>query len=80
MPGYTSEKMVVEYLQDILTQRPKLIVDKTGRWRSVEDFPAKSPQIAHLINEVNNQYLQRDVLGPWTIYQIIGEEHTLLFE
>jgi hypothetical protein len=80
MPGYTSEKMVVEYLQDILTQRPKLIVDKTGRWRSVEDFPAKSPQIAHLINEVNNQYLQRDVLGPWTIYQIIGEEHTLLFK
>jgi hypothetical protein len=69
LPTYTSEAMIVGFLQTLLENPPALIVDIKGGGISPEKYAIRTDQIDTLIGEVQEQYSLVHSIGPWQVYQ-----------
>lgn len=68
-PGYGSEEKVEEFLQDILQDPPKLIIDTLGVGINTNPFPVQSEQIEQAFYDLGELYQHQERIGNWEIYR-----------
>lgn len=67
--GYTNEKLIEEFLQDILRNQPRYIIDTKNPYTPIFDFPIHSLAIDRVIAEIQSYYPTTLDMGMWTIYE-----------
>jgi hypothetical protein len=67
--GYTTDAMVADYLSDLIMNPPQLVVDKSGKWISADNFAVKSDEIDLLIQEIRQHYSLEAQIGGWMLYR-----------
>jgi hypothetical protein len=68
-PGYVDEQMVLQFLEDIIHNRPRLIIDTRNPKTPMIDFPIHTEAIAKEAQYVRSHYRPTQVLGDWTFYE-----------
>lgn len=71
--GYVTEEKVCEFLDDILLNKPALIVDTGNPETPMFDFPVSSACITEKITQIRNQYRVTDPVDYMTAYRFVGE-------
>ena len=68
--GYTSEERILEFLDDIIENQPRLIIDTKSEQMPIFQFPIATEQIDNKINFISSSYSIIDEIDGWQIYQI----------
>lgn len=68
-PGYTSEKMIEEFLDDLIQGKPSLIVDTQNPQTPFGDFEVTSDKIVEYWDRIISNYSKKETLGSWTVYE-----------
>jgi len=68
--GYTSEERILEFLDDIINNQPRLIIDTNSEEMPIFQFPIATEQIENKINFISSSYSLTDEIDGWQIYQI----------
>jgi hypothetical protein len=71
--GYTTVEMVSTFLNAVLNNPPRLIVDEVGNGIRPENFSVSSAQIIDRISKIQANYALIDQIGPWKIYEYSGK-------
>ena len=71
-PKYVNEGMILDFLNDILTNRPRLILDTNNPSTPMYDFPIKTNKIETAIRNIQSGYRIRDIFNRWTVYEYKG--------
>ena len=67
--NYANEKMILEFLNDIIKNRPKLIIDTRNQKTPMFEFPIETESIQMAINDIQAHYPKVDNLNTWRVYQ-----------
>lgn len=70
--GYTDQKIVEEFLGDIVRNKPRLIIDTKNPETLIYDFGIASPKIEADLQFLQSNYQIEEELGPWTVYEYVG--------
>jgi len=70
--GYTNQKIVEEFLGDIVRNKPRLIIDTKNPETPIYDFGIFSPQIDSDLQLLQSSYKVEEEFGPWTVYEYVG--------
>jgi hypothetical protein len=70
--GYASQQNVEEFLDAIVQQKPRLIIDTLNSLTPIYDFGITSPRIEGNLQLLQSSYKVSKQLGPWTIYEYAG--------
>lgn len=65
--GYTNETIIVEFLDDLLQNKPKYIID-TGTQDSLYQFPISSELIVEKTSQLEGMYCPERRIDNWTLY------------
>ncbi len=68
-PGYTSEALILEFLRDLESNPPRLIIDPINDADPLFEFPISSPEIAATIKHILANYRTKELFGIWKIYE-----------
>ncbi len=68
-PRYTTPQMVTGFLNTLLANPPRLIVDKVDDGIQPDSFGATSSQITEMASALQSHYTLVKQYGPWKIYQ-----------
>lgn len=68
-PNYTHEALIVEFLDDILDNQPRLIIDTKNDELPLFSFPINTPAIQSRLTQVRSQYRVKEEVGGWTVYE-----------
>ena len=68
-PGYTTEAMIDEFLDDILQEQPRLIVDMHNPATPIFDFPIKTEALQDKIETLQATYHVKEDIGTWSVYE-----------
>jgi hypothetical protein len=71
LQGYATPSMTDTFLQDILVNKPRLIVDTYGQGLNVRVFVATSAQTAELLRQIQALYDKVDTVAGWDVYRLI---------
>jgi hypothetical protein len=71
--GYTTEVMVEEFLNAVISGQPALIIDKSGRWIQPDNFTVSSERIIEQCQIIQSDYALVDRIGIWNIYRFVGQ-------
>ena len=71
--GYGGKAYLSEFLNDILANKPRLIILEKGDTLSDFRFPRRDNQIGALMDQVKSRYTQSVELGDWLIYSYTGQ-------
>jgi hypothetical protein len=74
--GYTNEEMILEFLSDIVKNRPKIIIDTKHPSMPIYDFPIHSVKIDNQIAHIQSNYRTLGKVGVSTIYEYIESENS----
>jgi hypothetical protein len=69
--GYTNEKIIEEFLEDIVKNKPSLIIDTKNPKTPLYAFGISSPRIENAITLLRSNYKVKEQLGPWTVYEYV---------
>jgi hypothetical protein len=74
--GYTDEQMIVEFLDDLILKRPRLIIDTYNTRTPLYDFPINTPTIQQRIAYLECHYRIVDeiFLDNWTTYEYAASD------
>ena len=67
-PAYTNEGLILEFLDAILDQRPRMIVDTGNPATPIFDFPIMTPAIQQKVAAIQAVYRATGDLGGGTLY------------
>lgn len=70
--GYVDEKMIEEFLGDIVQKHPRLIIDTHNPTTPIYNFPIHSQAIDARIGYLQSHYQKVKVIDFWTIYKYRG--------
>jgi hypothetical protein len=65
--GYTNETIIVEFLDDLLQNKPKYIID-TGTQDPMYQFPLSSETIVEKTSQLEGMYCPERRIDNWTLY------------
>jgi hypothetical protein len=65
---YTNEQLIEEFLEGVIQNRPKLIIDTQNVMTPMYDFPIQTPTINADIAYLKSHYRPVDNLGAWKVY------------
>jgi 4-amino-4-deoxy-L-arabinose transferase-like glycosyltransferase len=71
-PAYTDERLILEFLDAILDQRPRVIVDTGNPATPIFDFPITTPAIERKIEAIQAIYRVAGDLGGGTLYEPVS--------
>jgi 4-amino-4-deoxy-L-arabinose transferase-like glycosyltransferase len=71
--GYGGKAYLSEFLNDILVNRPRLIIFSSNAKFSDFRFPRRDNQIGALMDQVKSRYTETVELGDWLIYRYTGD-------
>lgn len=69
MQRYTSEKMILEFMDDVIQNNPKLIIDTKNPSTPMYVFPIKSESIDEKISYLQSNYHFVENINSWSIYE-----------
>ena len=67
--NFVKEKSVLEFLNDIIQNRPVLIINTNNNTTPIFDFPVQTESIQKAVNTIQAHYHQVDNLDGWMVYQ-----------
>lgn len=67
--GYVDEKLVLEFLGDIIQNHPRLIIDTKDPTTPLYDFPIQTEKIKEDIVYLKSHYHNVHNLGTWIVYE-----------
>jgi hypothetical protein len=67
--GYTNETLIVEFLDAILAERPRMIIDTGNPATPIFDFPITTPAIQQRIEAIQAAYRMAGDLAGGTLYE-----------
>ncbi len=67
--SYVDEQMIEELLENILQNRPRLIINTYDSQTHIFEFPVHSEEISVKIDAVKAIYNQDEMIGYWTVYK-----------
>jgi len=72
--GYTDEQMIIEFLDDLIHKRPRLIVDTHNQYTPLYEFPIRTYAIQQRIAYLQCHYRLVDEmqLTEWDVYEYIA--------
>ncbi len=70
--GYASEELIDEFLQDLLLNHPRYIIDTKNPYTPIFDFPIHSQAIERDLATIQSQYQATEDVGTWTVYEYLG--------
>lgn len=76
MKGYGTPQITVGYLQDILKNKPALILSDSGIWFDLDSLKAvngSSPEVETLLDQISKQYTSLGVFYGWAFFKYMGE-------
>jgi hypothetical protein len=71
--GYTDEKMIIDFLEDILTHKPRLIIDTRNPLTPMYQFPIQSDAIRSRIASLQQHYRMRSSVDSWNVYEYVDK-------
>jgi hypothetical protein len=71
-PAYTNEGLILEFLDAILDQRPRMIVDTGNPATLIFDFPITTPAIQQRVEAIQATYRATGDLGGGTLYEPVS--------
>jgi 4-amino-4-deoxy-L-arabinose transferase-like glycosyltransferase len=71
--GYTNDQMVEAFLEDILENKPRLIIDAQDATMPFLSFPTSSPRSRSMANNVRSAYQSAGTLNSWIVYEYVGD-------
>jgi hypothetical protein len=74
--GYVDEKMILEFLEDIIQNRPSLIIDTKNHETPMYSFPIQTESIREDVEYLKTHYRMVEKLGNWDVYEYIESEST----
>ncbi|NCF69048.1 MAG: hypothetical protein GWP61_24065 [Chloroflexi bacterium] len=72
--GYADERLIEEFLEEIIKNKPRLIIDSRNPLTPLYNFGITSPQIEESINTLRTHYQFREGFETWTIYEYVEGE------
>jgi hypothetical protein len=69
--GYTSEKIVGEFLSDIIDNKPSLIIDTQNSRTPFMEFPVNSNEIDAQLEYLKSHYLEKEKYKAWIVYEYV---------
>lgn len=67
--GFSNQKMIKEFLDDILLRHPKFIIDTKNSVTPFLKFEISSPEIQKKINEIKGEYFEVNRVGNWIVFE-----------
>ena len=71
--GYVDDKMIKEFLQDLIINPPQLIVDTRNPITPIFELPDLNKDDSRTMEEIKSNYEAVDTINSWTIYQYIDQ-------
>jgi len=71
MIGYSNEKIINEFIQDIIRHKPKFIIDTKNKRCPIFNFPIESHKIDAGIANIKSHYRIKEDIRSWTVYEYI---------
>ena len=72
--GYANENNIEEFLDDLLHERPKFIIDTCNSTTPLYEFPVKSAGITERIHLLKSRYRIADNVRDWTVYEYKSDD------
>ncbi len=70
---FTTEDLVLEFLDDLIENRPKLILNSGGKHEPIFEFPVDSEAIRQKIEQVRSAYEVVDEVNAWLVLRAISQ-------
>jgi hypothetical protein len=70
--GYADQKIIEEFLGDIIQHQPPIIIDTQNSDMPIYDFGITSPEISNDLQFLQSNYKVVEKLGPWVVYEYEG--------
>jgi hypothetical protein len=70
--GYTDEKIVAEFLSEVVKNKPRFIIDTKYSRTPIYDFGITSPEISNDLQFLQSNYKVVEKFGPWVVYEYEG--------
>jgi len=70
--GYADQKIVEEFLGDIIQHQPPIIIDTQNSDMPIYDFGITSPEISNDLQFLQSNYKVVEKFGPWVVYEYEG--------
>lgn len=69
--GYATEEMIIAFLDELIQEKPRLIIDTHNPYTPLYEFPIQTNAIQKRIDYLECQYPLSDTisLGSWTVYE-----------
>jgi hypothetical protein len=71
--GYVNEQMILEFLEDIIQKKPKLIIDTNNSFTPFFDFPIHTEEIDKKFRTIKYCYNNIGKINAWKIYEYKGD-------
>lgn len=68
--GYTSDQLILEFLNDILVNQPAMIIDTHNAVTPFFEFPIRTKAIEENVKLINSKYAYIGKLAGWDVYQL----------
>jgi hypothetical protein len=75
--GYTNEKIINEFIQDIVKHKPHFIIDTKNPQCPFFNFPIKSEKIQAGIMNIKSHYRLKENIDLWTGFDSIPQNLTI---
>jgi hypothetical protein len=72
--GYTNEKIITEFLKDLIHHKPCLIIDTKDNSTPLYNFPVSSDEIQAGIVYLQSHYPIKEHINSWTVYQYVDSK------
>ncbi len=66
--NYTNEDLILEFINDVINNKPRLIIDSYNPRTPLYDFPIQSQRINQYIEQVKANYQLMKTIGSWAVY------------
>jgi len=70
--GYADQKIIEEFLGDIIQHQPPIIIDTQNSDMPIFDFGITSPEISNDLQFLQSNYKEVNKFGPWVVYEYDG--------
>jgi len=71
--GYADEKIIAEFLGEVIKYKPRFIIDTKYPLTPIYDFGITSPAIEDMLRFLRASYELTEEFGPWMVYEYVGK-------
>jgi len=71
--GYADEKIIAEFLGEVIKYKPRFIIDTKYPLTPIYDFGIASPAIEDMLRLLRASYELTEEFGPWMVYEYVGK-------